>query len=86
MPVFAVGMNRLHGVCRNRVVDRAIEADEGYCRLSAGGRLGNDVRRERYRVIAELALTGEKPEVLAVVRRVGEIVLIYLRRASRDRR
>src|SRR5580692_5666615 len=69
-------MNGLHGVRRNRVVDGAIEPDEGCRRAAAGGRLRNDVRGERYRVIAKLALTGKEPEVLTVIGRVGEIVFV----------
>ena len=76
--VLAVGMYGLHRMRRNRAIDGAVEADERHRRPSAGRRLWNEIRRQRLRVIAELALPGEEPEVLSVVGSVGEVIFVDL--------
>ena len=85
VPVLTVGVYGLHGMRRNRIVDRAVEPDERVRRTAARRRRRNEVRRERLRVVAELALPRQEPEVLSVVRRVGEVVFVlFLAQAEVD--
>src|SRR5271155_4599305 len=62
---------------RNRIVHRAIEADERGRRQPTGRSDRNNERRQRVGIVAKLFLSGRKPEVLAVAGRVSKIELIY---------
>src|SRR5215469_12101924 len=76
MPVSPVGVHRLNGVSRNRVIDRAVKANKGRWRISTGWWRRRGVRLESHWVVAKLPLTGPIPKILAVVRRVGESEMV----------